>query len=63
MVSGIVLYCLKKIFSCKIIFINKKPPGKGTWLIILGAGSESGWIPNTTLIFRSKKIQAIIMTR
>ena len=24
-------------------------------MIILGAGSESGWIPNTTLIFRSKK--------
>ena len=30
------------------------PPGKGTRLIILGAG-EMGWIPNTTLIFRSKK--------
>ena len=23
--------------------------------IILGAGGETGWIPNTTLIFRSKK--------
>ena len=33
----------------------KHPPGKGTWLIILGAGGEMGWIPNTTLIFRSKK--------
>ena len=28
---------------------------KGTQLIILGAGGEMGWIPNTTLIFRSKK--------
>ena len=33
----------------------RRPPGKGTRLIILGAGGESGWIPNTTLIFRSKK--------
>ena len=33
----------------------KRPPGKGARLIILGAGGESGWIPNTTLIFRSKK--------
>ena len=31
------------------------PPGKGTRLIILGAGGEMGWVPNTTLIFRSKK--------
>ena len=30
----------------------RRPPGKGTHLIILG---ESGWIPNTTLIFHSKK--------
>ena len=33
----------------------RRPPGKGTRLIFLGAGGESGWIPNTTLIFRSKK--------
>ena len=33
----------------------KRPPGKGARLIILGAGGENGWIPNTTLIFRSKK--------
>ena len=33
----------------------KCPPGKGTQLIILEAGSEMGWIPNTTLIFCSKK--------
>lgn len=31
------------------------PSGKGTCLIILGAEGENGWIPNTTLIFRSKK--------
>ena len=31
------------------------PSGKGARLIILGAGGETGWIPNTTLIFRSKK--------
>ena len=31
------------------------PSGKGKRLIILGAGSEMGWIPNTTLIFQSKK--------
>ena len=30
------------------------PSGKGKRLII-GAGSEMGWIPNTTLIFQSKK--------
>ena len=35
--------------------IYRRPSGKGTRLIILGAGSESGWIPNTTLIFKSKK--------
>ncbi len=33
----------------------KRPSGKGLRLIILGAGGEIGWIPNTTLIFRSKK--------
>ena len=33
----------------------RRPPGKGAQIIILGAGSETGWIPNTTLIFRSKK--------
>ena len=33
----------------------RRPPGKGAQFIILGAGSETGWIPNTTLIFRSKK--------
>ena len=30
----------------------KRPPAQ---LIILGAGSEIGWISNTTLIFRSQK--------
>ena len=33
----------------------KRPPGKGARLIILGAGGENGWIPDTTLIFRSQK--------
>ena len=33
----------------------RRPSGKGKRLIILGAGSEMGWIPNTTLIFQSKK--------
>ena len=33
----------------------RRPSGKGARLIILGAGGETGWIPNTTLIFRSKK--------
>ena len=41
----------------------KRPPGKGARLIILGAGGENGWIPNTTLIFRSKKILVITMMR
>ena len=41
----------------------RRPPRKGAWLIILGASSETGWIPNTTLIFRSKKILAITMMR
>ena len=33
----------------------RKPSGKCTQLIILGAGSESGWIPNSTLILKSKR--------
>ena len=33
----------------------RRPSGKGKRLIILGAGGEMGWIPNTTLIFQSKK--------
>ena len=33
----------------------RQPSGKGKHLIILGAGGEMGWIPNTTLIFQSKK--------
>ena len=33
----------------------RRLPGKGARLIILGAGSETVWIPNTTLIFRSKE--------
>jgi hypothetical protein len=33
----------------------KRSPGKVQRLIILGAGGEKGWIPNTKLIFRSKK--------
>ena len=33
----------------------RHPSGKGKRLIILGAGGEMGWIPNTTLIFQSKK--------
>ena len=33
----------------------RQPSGKGKRLIILGAGGEMGWIPNTTLIFQSKK--------
>ena len=34
---------------------KRRPSGKGKHLIILGAGGEIGWIPNTTLIFQSKK--------
>ena len=34
---------------------NRRPSGKGVRLIILGAGGVTGWIPNTTRIFRSKK--------
>ena len=30
------------------------PTGKGTCLIILEAGGEMGWVPDTTLIFRSE---------
>ena len=41
----------------------KRPPWKGARLIILGAGGETGWVPNTTLIFRSKKILVITMMR
>ena len=34
---------------------KRRPSGKGKRLIILRAGGEMGWIPNTTLIFQSKK--------
>ena len=40
-----------------------RPSGKGKHLIILGAGGEMGWIPNTALIFQSKKTQAITMMK
>ena len=33
----------------------RKPPGKGTRLIILHAGSENGWIDGADLVFQSKK--------
>ena len=33
----------------------KRPSGKGTSIIILGAGGEMGWVANTTLIFQSKR--------
>ncbi|XP_062520191.1 uncharacterized protein LOC134195205 [Corticium candelabrum] len=33
----------------------KRPSGKGQRLIILHAGSETGWTPNADLVFRSKK--------
>ena len=39
----------------------KRPPGKGTRLIILGAGGEMGWIPNTTLIFRSNTAKNLVL--
>lgn len=32
----------------------RRPPGKG-FRLILGAGGENGWVPNTTLIFKSKR--------
>ena len=31
------------------------PSGKGSRVIILGAGGEMGWVTNTTLIFQSKR--------
>ena len=33
----------------------RRPSGKGKRFILLGVGSEMGWVPNTTLIFQSKK--------
>ena len=33
----------------------RRPPGKGTRLIILGAGGEMGWIPNTTHLSLQEK--------
>ena len=33
----------------------RKPSGKGSRLIILHAGSESGWIDGAALMFQSKK--------
>ena len=33
----------------------RRPPGKGTWLIILGTGSETGWIPTPLLYSDPKK--------
>ncbi len=32
----------------------KQPSGKGKRLIVVHAGSKSGWIPNAALVFRSK---------
>ena len=32
----------------------RKPSGKGSRLIILHAGSESGWIDEAALVFQSK---------
>lgn len=36
----------------------RKPSGKGSRLIILHAGSESGWIDGAALVFQSKKLKA-----
>ena len=33
----------------------RKPPGKGTRLIILHAGSCKGWINGAEMVFQSKK--------
>ena len=54
---GGVRYCLKCGYECLYPqqLFYRRPSGKGTRLIILGAGGESGWLPNTTLIFRSKR--------
>ena len=32
-----------------------KPSGKGSWLIILHAGGENGWIDGAAFVFQSKK--------
>ena len=54
---GGVRYCLVLYLKNPYhnFLLDRRPSGKGTRLIILGAGGESGWVPNTTLIFRSKK--------
>ena len=39
---------------CQRFLLDRRPSGKGTQLIILGAGSESGWVPNTTHISLQK---------
>ena len=44
-----------KSFLSTHFVVHRRPSGKGSRLIILGAGGRNGWVPNTTLIFRSKK--------
>ena len=52
----------KSFLSSKSV-VHRRPTGKGSKPIILGAGGENGCVPNTTLIFHSKKTQAITMMR
>ena len=63
---GGVRYSL--IIACKSFLssnsvVHRRPYGKGSWLIIHGAGSENAWVSNATLIFRFKKRHGITMTR
>ena len=47
---GGVRYCLKcpyKFLYSQELLSHWRPTEKGTWLIILRAGGENGWVPNT----------------
>ena len=41
----------------------RKPSGRGSRLIILHAGSESGWIDGAALVFKVRRQPVIIMMR
>ena len=50
---GLILGCT--LFLSTHFIVHRRSSGKGSRLIIFGTGGENGWVPNTTLIFCSKK--------
>ena len=61
MMVRIVIGWRGMMWLAELLVVWKGLMGTVAQLIILGAGDEICWIPNTTLIFRSNKILVIIM--